>query len=169
MWLIGLVSLGDFDNTKINPCFTLNHPQCSHTLVQLSILFFHLGINSLGTLLGSPQPARSLPSSNTTFVTHNINEKEKKNIIYVHIEKINNWIWISIKKTFFFITKNLRVCPDCYNVTKLISKVSNREITVRDTNRFHHFKNGECSCKDYWWHFKFWSTIYFFFFLSWLS
>ena len=68
MRLIGLVSLGDLDNTKINSCFTLNRPQCSHTLAQLSILFFHLGINSLGTLLGSFRPTRSSPSSNTTFV-----------------------------------------------------------------------------------------------------
>jgi hypothetical protein len=22
---------------------------------------------------------------------------------------------------------------------------------VRDANRFHHFQDGECSCRDYWW------------------
>jgi hypothetical protein len=25
------------------------------------------------------------------------------------------------------------------------------EIIVRDRIRFHHFKDGSCSCKDYWW------------------
>ncbi|GAY47298.1 hypothetical protein CUMW_103490 [Citrus unshiu] len=48
------------------------------------------------------------------------------------------------------ISKNLRVCTDCHNATKIISKVFNREIVVRDRTRFHHFKEGSCSCNDYW-------------------
>ncbi|KAK3227515.1 hypothetical protein Dsin_007377 [Dipteronia sinensis] len=48
------------------------------------------------------------------------------------------------------ISKNLRVCSDCHNATKIISKVFSREIVVRDRNRFHHFKEGSCSCNDYW-------------------
>lgn len=48
------------------------------------------------------------------------------------------------------IIKNLRVCVNCHNATKLISKITNREIVVRDANRFHHFKDGLCSCGDYW-------------------
>lgn len=48
------------------------------------------------------------------------------------------------------VVKNLRVCGDCHEVTKIISKVYNREIIVRDRVRFHRFVNGSCSCKDYW-------------------
>ncbi|XP_019416010.1 PREDICTED: pentatricopeptide repeat-containing protein At2g29760, chloroplastic-like [Lupinus angustifolius] len=48
------------------------------------------------------------------------------------------------------LSKNLRVCTDCHNATKLISKVYNRKIIVRDRNRFHHFQNGSCSCNDFW-------------------
>lgn len=48
------------------------------------------------------------------------------------------------------VFKNLRVCNDCHEVTKLISKIFNAEIIVRDRARFHHFKNGSCSCMDYW-------------------
>ncbi|XP_062009281.1 pentatricopeptide repeat-containing protein At1g08070, chloroplastic-like [Rosa rugosa] len=48
------------------------------------------------------------------------------------------------------IIKNLRVCNDCHSVTKLLSKIYNREIVVRDNSRFHHFANGSCSCKDFW-------------------
>ncbi|RYR55921.1 hypothetical protein Ahy_A05g021752 isoform D [Arachis hypogaea] len=33
---------------------------------------------------------------------------------------------------------------------KLIAKITSRKIVVRDRNRFHHFENGHCSCKDYW-------------------
>lgn len=48
------------------------------------------------------------------------------------------------------IFKNLRVCNDCHEVTKLISKIFNVEIIVRDRARFHHFKDGFCSCLGYW-------------------
>ncbi|KAI9165450.1 hypothetical protein LWI28_014444 [Acer negundo] len=48
------------------------------------------------------------------------------------------------------IIKNLRVCEESHTVTKLISKVYSREIVMRDIARFHHFKNGKCSCGDCW-------------------
>ncbi|KAJ7547987.1 hypothetical protein O6H91_08G112500 [Diphasiastrum complanatum] len=48
------------------------------------------------------------------------------------------------------IKKNLRVCGDCHNATKIISKIVGREIIARDANRFHHFKDGFCLCGDYW-------------------
>ncbi|KAH6832326.1 hypothetical protein C2S53_007424 [Perilla frutescens var. hirtella] len=48
------------------------------------------------------------------------------------------------------ISKNLRICNDCHNAAKVISEVFKREIVVRDRNRFHHFKNGSCSCHDFW-------------------
>ncbi|KAL8209667.1 hypothetical protein R6Q57_006399 [Mikania cordata] len=48
------------------------------------------------------------------------------------------------------VVKNLRVCNDCHSVTKILSKIYDREIIVRDNSRFHHFKNGSCSCRDYW-------------------
>lgn len=48
------------------------------------------------------------------------------------------------------IIKNLRACVNCHSAIKFISKITNREIIVRDANRFHHFKDGVCSCGDYW-------------------
>ncbi|KAF3607630.1 hypothetical protein DY000_02044821 [Brassica cretica] len=45
------------------------------------------------------------------------------------------------------VLKNLRVCRDCHAAIKLISKVKEKEIILRDAKRSHHFKNGECSCK----------------------
>ncbi|XP_078438604.1 tetratricopeptide repeat (TPR)-like superfamily protein [Wolffia australiana] len=48
------------------------------------------------------------------------------------------------------IKKNIRVCGDCHVAFKLVSGVLNRDIIVRDTNRFHHFRSGGCSCGDYW-------------------
>ncbi|XP_058728942.1 pentatricopeptide repeat-containing protein At1g15510, chloroplastic [Vicia villosa] len=46
------------------------------------------------------------------------------------------------------VTKNLYMCQSCHDTVKFISKEVRREIFVRDTERFHHFKGGICSCKD---------------------
>ncbi|KAI4327307.1 hypothetical protein L6164_019784 [Bauhinia variegata] len=48
------------------------------------------------------------------------------------------------------VVKNLRICGDCHNAIKFISAIAGREIIVRDANRFHCFKEGQCSCGDYW-------------------
>ena len=48
------------------------------------------------------------------------------------------------------IMKNLRICGDCHSFMKLTSRFTEREIIARDANRFHHFKNGNCSCRDFW-------------------
>ncbi|PWZ31934.1 Pentatricopeptide repeat-containing protein [Zea mays] len=48
------------------------------------------------------------------------------------------------------VFKNLRVCGDCHTAIKMVAKVYGREIILRDANCFHHMKDGECSCGDYW-------------------
>jgi hypothetical protein len=48
------------------------------------------------------------------------------------------------------VMKNLRVCRDCHSTMKLLSRSENREITLRDAIRFHHFRGGSYSCGDYW-------------------
>ncbi|KAK9139072.1 hypothetical protein Scep_008753 [Stephania cephalantha] len=85
-------------------------------------------------------------------VLHDIEEDDRENPLYYHSEKLA--IAFGLLKTtpgaMIRISKNLRVCKDCHQVSKLISKVYDREIIMRDRNRFHHFKKGECSCGDYW-------------------
>nr|CAN67095.1 hypothetical protein VITISV_016806 [Vitis vinifera] len=85
-------------------------------------------------------------------VLADIEEEEKETALSYHSEKIaiafmliNTAAGIPIR-----VVKNLRVCADCHLAIKLISKVFDREIVVRDRSRFHHFKDGHCSCKDYW-------------------
>ncbi|KAF9593770.1 hypothetical protein IFM89_025395 [Coptis chinensis] len=53
-------------------------------------------------------------------------------------------------RTTIRVLKNLRVCTDCHSVMKLLSKSYNRDIIIRDSNRYHHFRDGSCSCMDYW-------------------
>ncbi|EEC84168.1 hypothetical protein OsI_30545 [Oryza sativa Indica Group] len=48
------------------------------------------------------------------------------------------------------VKKNLRICRDCHMAFKFISNIVSREIIIRDINRFHHFRDGTCSCGDYW-------------------
>ncbi|CAH9113520.1 unnamed protein product [Cuscuta epithymum] len=48
------------------------------------------------------------------------------------------------------VMKNLRACMDCHAAIKIISKIVGRGISVRDSSRFHHFRDGSCSCRDYW-------------------
>ncbi|XP_008225544.1 PREDICTED: pentatricopeptide repeat-containing protein At4g21065-like [Prunus mume] len=88
----------------------------------------------------------------TENVLADIEEEEKENALSYHSEKIaiafmilNTASGIPIR-----IWKNLRVCADCHLAIKLISKVYEREIVVRDRSRFHHFRDGSCSCRDYW-------------------
>ncbi|XP_031097308.1 pentatricopeptide repeat-containing protein At1g15510, chloroplastic [Ipomoea triloba] len=46
------------------------------------------------------------------------------------------------------VTKNLYMCQSCHNLVKFISMAVRREISVRDCEGFHHFKDGSCSCGD---------------------
>ncbi|CAM8985854.1 unnamed protein product [Rhodiola kirilowii] len=48
------------------------------------------------------------------------------------------------------VVKDVRVCRECHEMAKFMSKVTEREIILRDSNRFHHFRDGNCSCKGYW-------------------
>ncbi|CAN1327485.1 Pentatricopeptide repeat-containing protein DOT4, chloroplastic [Linum perenne] len=48
------------------------------------------------------------------------------------------------------VFKNLRVCRDCHEMAKFMSKSHGKEIILRDSNFFHHFKDGSCSCRGFW-------------------
>ncbi|KAB1202188.1 hypothetical protein CJ030_MR8G009797 [Morella rubra] len=52
--------------------------------------------------------------------------------------------------TEIVVMKNLRICENCHLFIKLVSKIVDRQFVVRDATRFHHVRNGTCSCKDYW-------------------
>ncbi|XP_076935253.1 pentatricopeptide repeat-containing protein At3g03580-like [Bidens hawaiensis] len=89
---------------------------------------------------------------NLKSVFHDVNEDEKRDILCGHSERLAIAFGLLNTKagTRLQVMKNLRVCEDCHTVTKYISKIVQREFLVRDANRFHLFKNGSCSCGDYW-------------------
>lgn len=79
-------------------------------------------------------------------------EEDRETALSMHSEKlaIAFGLMNTTPGTPIRIVKNLRMCGDCHQATKFISKVYEREIIVRDRFRYHHFKDGFCSCKDYW-------------------
>jgi pentatricopeptide repeat protein len=87
-----------------------------------------------------------------SFVLHDVDEEEKVHSLGYHSEKLA--VAYGLLKVPdgmpIRVMKNLRVCGDCHSAIKLMAKVTGREIILRDANRFHHFKDGLCSCRDYW-------------------
>lgn len=104
----------------------------------------------LGELAKELKEAGYVPT--TDFVLFDIEEEEKEHFLGCHSEKLA--IAFGLISTapldVIRVVKNLRVCGDCHEAIKHISRVTGREIIVRDNNRFHHFIGGSCSCGDYW-------------------
>ncbi|PKI55998.1 hypothetical protein CRG98_023626 [Punica granatum] len=78
--------------------------------------------------------------------------REKEQSLMLHSERLAIAFGLLNRKngTPIRVFKNLRVCNDCHSITKLVSRIFDVEIVVRDRARFHHFKDGFCSCGDYW-------------------
>ncbi|GLU09255.1 hypothetical protein SLE2022_261250 [Rubroshorea leprosula] len=127
-------------NNKVEVFYTGNqtHPKCEEIYTELRSLTDKMKI--LGYI------------PDYSFVLQDVEEDEKEVILMSHSERLAMAFGIisTPPKSPIRIFKNLRVCGDCHNATKLISKITEREIIVRDSNRFHHFKDGVCSCGDYW-------------------
>ncbi|KAK2408138.1 pentatricopeptide repeat-containing protein [Trifolium repens] len=103
----------------------------------------------LGVLVGKMKELGYVPETDSAL--HDVEEEDKECHLAVHSEKLAIvFALLNTQESQIRITKNLRVCGDCHIAAKLISKIVEREIVVRDTNRFHHFKDGICSCGDYW-------------------
>ncbi|XP_038987129.1 pentatricopeptide repeat-containing protein At4g01030, mitochondrial [Phoenix dactylifera] len=88
----------------------------------------------------------------TSCIVQNVAEDEKEKLLRSHTEKlaITYGLINTDKSTPIRVIKNTRVCNDCHMVAKYMSRISTREIFLRDGVRFHHFVDGQCSCNDYW-------------------
>lgn len=77
--------------------------------------------------------------------------KEKEDALCGHSEKlaIAFGLICAPHGTSIRVAKNLRVCVDCHNFARIISKMEMREIIINDAYCIHHFKEGACSCKEY--------------------
>ncbi|XP_047980804.1 pentatricopeptide repeat-containing protein At1g71420 isoform X2 [Salvia hispanica] len=90
----------------------------------------------------------------TSAVLFDVEEEHKEEQLYLHSEKLA--LVFSLMNgggsscNVIKIIKNIRICLDCHNFLRLASKLLGKAIIVRDANRFHHFRDGACSCNDYW-------------------
>lgn len=88
----------------------------------------------------------------TKFALHDIEIEQKEYALSTHSEKLAvgfGLLKLPVGATVR-VFKNLRICGDCHTAFKFMSKIVGREIVVRDGKRFHHFKDGDCSCGNYW-------------------
>lgn len=115
-----------------------SHPQMKQILEKLDKLSIEM--NKFGY------------NPDTKMVLQDVEEQDKLQILCGHSEKLA--VVLGLLNTSpgqpLQVIKNLRICDDCHAVIKFISSFEGREIYVRDTNRFHHFKDGVCSCGEYW-------------------
>ncbi|KAJ0974232.1 hypothetical protein J5N97_016197 [Dioscorea zingiberensis] len=135
-------------------------PGCSNVEMGNKVYTFHIGDTShpqsqeiykkLNVLFGRMKELGYAAEINSAL--HDVEEEDKEGHLSVHSEKlaiafmlINTGPEVPIR-----IRMNLRMCGDCHCAAKLISSITKREIILKDTNRFHHFKFGVCSCGDYW-------------------
>ncbi|KAJ4868232.1 Pentatricopeptide repeat-containing protein [Raphanus sativus] len=89
----------------------------------------------------------------TNFVLHDVeSDGHKQDMLITHSEKIA--VAFGLMKLpprrAIRVFKNLRTCGDCHNFFVYLSRVVQRDIVLRDRKRFHHFRNGECSCGNFW-------------------
>lgn len=104
----------------------------------------------LAKLKRDMQAAGYMPD--TQFALYDLEEEEKESEVFQHSEKLAlAFGLICIPPGIpIRINKNLRVCGDCHRAIKFISGIVKREIILRDNNRYHHFRDYQCSCGDYW-------------------
>ncbi|KAH6791488.1 Pentatricopeptide repeat superfamily protein [Perilla frutescens var. frutescens] len=89
-------------------------------------------------------------------VAYDVGDEEKRRILMNHSEKLALAFALGRRSggggdgSVVRIVKNLRICEDCHLFLCVASRVSEREIIVRDNLRFHHFRDGSCSCSNFW-------------------
>ncbi|CAL5198853.1 unnamed protein product [Lathyrus oleraceus] len=158
---------GDWENahnlrSEMKRTGVFKEPGSSWIEIKESTYLFHAGdiskcsqkreiLNLLRELEGRMKE-RGHVGVTTGLVFVDIEEEAREEIVSLHSEKLalafgllNTPKGITIR-----IMKNLRMCRDCHEAFKFISDIVEREFIVRDVNRFHHFKNGLCSCGDFW-------------------
>ncbi|KAL6543047.1 hypothetical protein OROHE_010567 [Orobanche hederae] len=88
----------------------------------------------------------------TNSVVLNVSNDVTEDILFHHSEKLAVAFGLMRTKpgTVVRITKNLRICDDCHLASKFASKVYDRVLIIKDANRFHVFRDGICSCNDWW-------------------
>ncbi|WJX60153.1 hypothetical protein P8452_45389 [Trifolium repens] len=118
------------------------HPQRESILSRLETL-----IGQLKEMGYAPEISSALHDIEVEHIEDQLfHHSEKMALVFAIMNEASHPSGVNVIK----IMKNIRICVDCHNFMKLASKLFQKEIVVRDSNRFHHFKYATCSCNDYW-------------------
>ncbi|CAN6246473.1 unnamed protein product [Urochloa humidicola] len=88
----------------------------------------------------------------TSEVALDVGEEEKRRVVAAHSQKLAMAFGLlsTPEGATVRVVTNLRMSKECHAYSALISEIFGREIVVRDRNRFHRFRSGACTCRDYW-------------------
>ncbi|KAH8510156.1 hypothetical protein H0E87_007905 [Populus deltoides] len=115
-----------------------SHPQIREINIQLNQLIYKLmGVGYV---------------PDTNFVLQDLEGEQMQDSLRYHSEKLAIVFGLMSlpRGQTIRIRKNLRICGDCHLFTKLLAKMEQRIIVIRDPVRYHHFQDGLCSCGDFW-------------------
>ncbi|CAH1439303.1 unnamed protein product [Lactuca virosa] len=135
-------------------------PACSWIKMKRKVSSFAIGDKShpeSGKIYGKLDEIKKMVKESgyvcdMKFALQDIDEEQKEDQLWKHSERLAlAYGLISTPEgSDLQIFKNLRVCGDCHEVFKFVSEIVRRKIILRDPFRFHHFRDGKCSCGDYW-------------------
>ena len=135
-------------------------PGCSWVEVNKQIHAFTMGDNShpqmdainrhLSQFIQRLMEVGYVPDTN--FVLQDLEGEQREDSLQYHSEKLAIAFGLMSfpKEKIVRVRKNIRICGDCHVFAKLLSKMEERVIVIRDPIRYHHFQDGKCSCGDYW-------------------
>lgn len=72
-------------------------------------------------------------------IGHSHYHSEKLAVVFGHLN--------TPSKATVYVIKNSSICRDCHNFMKFVTQLIDREIIVREGNRLHSFRMGDCSCR----------------------
>ncbi|CAN1129761.1 Pentatricopeptide repeat-containing protein At4g15720 [Linum perenne] len=156
---------GEWDNahgmrSEMKRAGVVKDPGCSWIEIRDSSFVFHAGdlcfesgeevLSKLKELEGKMKE-RGYVGGGLGLVFIEVEQEAKEEMVSLHSERLAlGFGLINIPKGITIrIMKNLRMCNDCHEAFKVISGILERDFVVRDVNRFHHFKNGSCTCRDF--------------------
>ncbi|XVE65636.1 hypothetical protein DITRI_Ditri08aG0016200 [Diplodiscus trichospermus] len=160
------VLAGEWENaqslrTEMKQTGVYKEPGCSWIEIKDSTYVFYAGdmscergsvVLSMLRELEGKMKERGYRGRTTGLVFIDVEEEAREEMVGLHSEKLAlAFGLISVPKGVTIrIMKNLRMCRECHEAFKWISEITQRDIVVRDVNRFHHFEKGLCSCRDFW-------------------
>ncbi|KAJ4952830.1 hypothetical protein NE237_029662 [Protea cynaroides] len=87
------------------------------------------------------------------FALHDVEEESKEETLRFHNEKLAIGLGLVCggleNESLVRVFKNLRVCGDCHEFIKGLSKLLKKVFLVRDANKFHRFEDGLLRLKFY--------------------